>query len=183
MHVCQPKTTGQVCPPKGRKSLSFLVYSNDVFSLIESWNIFSFYLLLNILGWHWLRKLYSFWVYNSIVHPLYSAFGCLPLEVKSPSVARYLTPFTLYGPTPFPSGDRHTVVCVYLSCLIICCFQFYIPHTSEIIWFLTLSDLFYLVWYPQDPSMLLKMAAFPFFSFKCQSWKENVEVIHPTLLF
>ena len=39
---------------------------------------------------------------------------------------------------PLPSGNHYTLVCVYE-------FQFYIPHTSEIIWFLAFSDWFILL--------------------------------------
>ena len=34
---------------------------------------FSFFFLLNLLGWHWLIKLHRFQVYNSIIHHLYVA--------------------------------------------------------------------------------------------------------------
>ena len=30
-----------------------------------------YYFLLHLLGCHWLIKLYSIWVYNSIIHRLY----------------------------------------------------------------------------------------------------------------
>ena len=68
---------------------------------------------------------------------------CLPPKVKSSSLTMYLTPFTLYySPTPFP-----LVTTILLSvsvsfcyfCVFICCFQFYIPHMSEIIWFWAFS--------------------------------------------
>ena len=41
--------------------------------------------------------------------------------------------YPLLPPNPFPSSNHHTVVCVYES-------QFYIPHMSEIIWFVAFSD-------------------------------------------
>ena len=41
--------------------------------------------------------------------------------------------YPLLPPSPFPSSNHHTVVCVYES-------QFYIPHRSEIIWFVAFSD-------------------------------------------
>ena len=76
---------------------------------------------LNLLGWHWLIKLHRFQVYNSITHHL--CIVCSPPQIKSPSITIYL-PFTLFylpHPTPFPSGNHHTVVCVHDSfflCLI-----------------------------------------------------------------
>ena len=44
--------------------------------------------------------------------------------------------------------------------LFTCFFQFYIPHVNKIIWFLTFSVLFHLVWYSQGPSIFLQMAVF-----------------------
>ena len=102
------------------------------------------------MGWHWLIRLYRFQVYSSMIHHLY-----IVLCVYHPKLNLlyhhifYLTPFTLYDPpTPIPSGKDHTVVCVYeflsvwFFCSFICCFQFYIPHMTEIIWFLIFSDWF-----------------------------------------
>ena len=63
--------------------------------------------------------------------------------------------FLLY-PHPYPSANHHTVVCVYE-------FHFYIPHMSWIIWFLAYSDLFFLVWYSQGPSILSQRAVFHLF--------------------
>ena len=59
-----------------------------------------------------------------------------------------------------------------------CCFHFRFLHINEIIWYLSFSDLFYLMWCPQDPSMLSQMA--PFLSF---SWPNNVCVCVPQLLY
>ena len=39
--------------------------------------------------------------------------------------------------------------------------SFYIPHAHEIIWYLTSSDLFCLIRYSQDLSMLLQVSVFP----------------------
>ena len=51
-----------------------------------------------------------------------------------------------------------------MFCWFICCFQFYIPHISEIMWFFTFSNLYHLAWYSQGSSM----AAFHLFL--CQSY-------------
>ena len=44
----------------------------------------------------------------------------------------------------------HTLICVLLQ----------IPHINDIIWYLSFSDLFCLVWYFLSPSMLLEVALF-----------------------
>ena len=82
-------------------------------------------------------------MYNSIIHDLYITL-CVQHRKSNLLPLQYIwPPFILYyPPTPLPSGNRHTVICVYdfcclLSCLFICSFQFYIPRISEIIWFLT----------------------------------------------
>lgn len=62
---------------------------------------------------------------------------CPPPKVKY-SVTIYLDLFTLYYTHHLPSGNHHTVLCVYG-------FQFQIPHMSEIIWSLALSFLLAIV--------------------------------------
>ena len=50
---------------------------------------------------------------------------------------------------------------------------FKIPHKSDIIWYLSLSDLLHLVWQPQHPSILLQMALLHSFL-----WKSNIIYIY-----
>ena len=59
---------------------------------------------------------------------------CVPITHSQIIFSHYIvapSPFTLLP--PFPSGNLHAAFCVYE-------FQFYIPHTSEILWFLAFSD-------------------------------------------
>ena len=80
----------------------------------SSWVFLSNYfsLLLDLLGWHWLIKLYRFWVYSAITHHLYIVLCvCHPKStLPSPSIAP-LPSSTSPTPHPFPSSDHHTVVC------------------------------------------------------------------------
>ena len=46
------------------------------------------------------------------------------------------------------------LITIILSSL--CDFQFYMTHTSEVTWFLTFPDLFYLAWYSQGQFMSLR---------------------------
>ena len=73
-------------------------------------------MLLNLLGWHWLIKLYRYQSEHFYsTSPVY-CIVCSPFRVKSPPTTLYLTPFTLYylpSPLLFPSGNHHTIVCVY----------------------------------------------------------------------
>ena len=87
---------------------------------------------LNLLGWHWLIRFYRFQVYISMIHDLYIAL-CLHLKPNHPPSPWIRPPLPFTAPRPLPSGNHHTVVCVY-EC------QFYIPHESEIIWFLAFSN-------------------------------------------
>ena len=53
------------------------------------WNSLIFiYFLLNLLGWHWLIKVYRFQVYNSIIHHLY-----IVLWVHHPKSSLLPSPF------------------------------------------------------------------------------------------
>ena len=87
---------------------------------------------LNLLGWHWLIRFYRFQVYISMIHDLYIAL-CLHLKPNHPPSPWIRPPLPFTAPRPLPSGNHHTVVCVY-EC------QFYIPHMNEIIWFLVFAD-------------------------------------------
>ena len=61
---------------------------------------------------------------------------CPPPKVRPSSITIHVSPFTLYCPNSLlPSGDHPTIVCVHK-------FQFYIPHMSDITWFLDFSDYF-----------------------------------------
>ena len=64
------------------------------------------YLLLSLLGWHWLIKSCRFGV------QLYNTGYCIVFT--TPSQVSFHPLFTLlYFPHPLPSGHQHTVVCVY----------------------------------------------------------------------
>ena len=54
--------------------------------------------------------------------------------------------------------SQYLWVCFYFVHLF--CFVFRIPRISEIIWYLSFSDLFHLEWCPLGPSMLCQMARF-----------------------
>ena len=113
---------------------------------------------LTLLGWHWVTKLYRFSVYSSVVHHLYIAL-CVyhPKSNLLPSPCVWILPLLTLSPL---STCPCLWVLVCLSCLFACCFQFYIPHMREIIWFLTFSDLLRWAEYSQGPPMLLQRAAF-----------------------
>ena len=74
---------------------------------------------MKLLWWHWLTKLYRFWVYNSIIR-----HGYILLCVHHPSHVSFhhhLLPFTLFHllQPPFPSGTHHPVVSMrFFLCLI-----------------------------------------------------------------
>lgn len=90
------------------------------------------------MGWHWSIRLCKFQVYTSMTHS-------------------WATLVLYYVPTMLPSGNCHTIVClwafVYLF-LFICCFHFnLIPHMCEIIWVTFSVWLICLAWYSQSPSM------------------------------
>ena len=70
--------------------------------------------LLNLLGWHWLIKLYRFQVDNSTIHHVY-----IVLCVHHPKSSLLPSPFNLPlpllpPPTALSSDNHHTVVCVHL---------------------------------------------------------------------
>ena len=101
--------------------------------------------LLSILGWHWLIKLYRFWVYNFIIHHLFivlcvhhskSSLLPSPFILSLPSSTSPHTPFHLVitqllsvsinflaksfylftqPPTPYPSDICHSVLSIYDS--------------------------------------------------------------------
>ena len=75
------------------------------------------------MEWQWLRKSYRFLVYNSMIYYLYITLCVYHPKWKS-SVTGYLAPFTLYWPLLlFPSGNHHTVVCVYEFLLLLSCIK------------------------------------------------------------
>ena len=86
--------------------ISFFFFSEVIF---EQRSFFK----LNLVGCHWLTKLYRFHVYSSTAHHLYSVLVfTTPSQV---SVQHHLSP--LY-PAPHPSNflspqHYHTVVCVH----------------------------------------------------------------------
>ena len=65
------------------------------------------------MGWHWLIKWYRFQEYNSIIHHLYIEL-CVHLLKSSLLPSPFILPFpSSTSPQPLPSGNHHTVVCVY----------------------------------------------------------------------
>ena len=87
------------------------------------------FIFIKFIGWHWLIRLYRFQVYICV-----NSLMCIALHahlLKSNHLPLFSFPFTTTH--PLPSGNHQTVVCVY-EC------QFYVPHMSEIIWFLAFSD-------------------------------------------
>ena len=66
--------------------------------------------------------------------------------------------YTLH-PTPQTTHLFSIPVSLLLFCYITSCI-FQIPHVSDIMQYLSLSDLFHLAEYPLGPSMLLQMAEF-----------------------
>ena len=72
---------------------------------------FKFY--LNLMGWHWLIKLYRFQVYSFIIHHVCFIVRSPP-QIMSFSFTIYFPyTFSYLPPPPFPSGNHHTVVCVW----------------------------------------------------------------------
>ena len=76
-------------------------------------------------------------------------------------------PFCLFcpSPLPFPLAITHlfsvsvSLFLPFCVCLLLWfLFFFKIPYISEIIWYLSFSDLFHLAQYPLGPSMLSQMA-------------------------
>ena len=71
---------------------------------------------LNLLGWHWFIKPYRFQVCNSTkCHLLTASCARCPRQSLFASLFMPLLCLPPHTPTPFPSGDLHTVVCVYVS--------------------------------------------------------------------
>ena len=130
---------------------------------------------MNLLGWHWLIKLYRFQVYNSIIHLLlYCVFTTtgqfsfhhylsplyplLPPPPASPLVILILlsvsvrvcflffllTCFTFFTqPLQPPTPWRHQSIFIYDSAsTLLVYFVHWVPHMSEIIWYLSFSDWF-----------------------------------------
>lgn len=81
---------------------------------------------------------YKFQVYSSVIcHVLTTPrLGSFRHHISDP-----LHPLPLPS-TPLPSGDRHSVVCIYeFVCLFLCSFVpfRFTSHMSEILWFLSFS--------------------------------------------
>ena len=76
---------------------------------------------------------------------------CIGRQVLNHCATREALALTYFFPfsTSLPSGDGLFVVCIYNSVSVLLrlfiCFNFQIPHISEIIQYLSLSDLFHLV--------------------------------------
>ena len=127
---------------------------------------------LNVLGWHWLIRLRRFQVRVSMVQGL-----CVALCTRHPQSNHLLSPcsfvWALYPSlprTPLPSGNRHTVVCVWV---LVCLFFLFVHYFLSVLYpthewnhrvlnFFCLT-LFCLASYSQGPSILLQMAVFHLF--------------------
>ena len=70
----------------------------EILSLESGDSESTFLFLLNLLGWHWLIKLYRFQVYDSIMHHLFIVF-CV---FTTPSQVSFS-----YLPARYPSGNHH----------------------------------------------------------------------------
>ena len=102
-------------------------------TLLTSLGSFPF---IKILEWHWLIRLYTFQVYTSMTHDLHIAL-CAHHPKSNHLPSPYIWPlYLLLLPTSLSSGNYHAVVCVYefVFVFLVCCFQFYRPHMSKIIW-------------------------------------------------
>ena len=56
--------------------------------------------LLDLLGWHWLIKIYRFWVHSSIIHHLYIIF-CVHCPKSSLLPSPFIPPLPSF-PSPHP---------------------------------------------------------------------------------
>ena len=99
-----------------------------------------FLFLLNSSGWHWLIKLYRFQVYTSKIYHLYNV-SCVHYSMSSLVPSLFIIPPYpfLPHPTPFPSGNHHTLFCELLLLFVLFCF-FEQPTFENISW-LTLAGM------------------------------------------
>ena len=84
-------------------------------------------ILLNSLGWHWLVRLYRFWVYISKIYHLCIA-SCAHEPKSNHLLSWYAGPLSLYYPYPLPSGNHHMSF-VSVSCLFAFLFSSYIAFS------------------------------------------------------
>ena len=116
--------------------------NNNKTSLLQGINVgtenihfsFLFYFLLNLLGEHWLIGSCKFQVYIFMIHGLYIAL-CAHHWKSNHLLSAYIWP-------PYQSTTLHnfppvTTVLLFIG---ISEFQFYVPHVTEIIWFLAFRD-------------------------------------------
>ena len=144
-----------------------------------------FFFVLNVLGWHWLVRLYRFQVYISVVQDLHIVLCahyaksshllwpdiCPPL----PSSSSSNPPFSLVTNILF-------IVCVYelLFVLLVQLFSVLYLHMNEVIQFLSfLSDLLCLAQYSQGWSMWLWMVVFRLFLWSSIHWVRVPHLLHP----
>ena len=110
LFIFQPMTACKLCHTLPKKRPCMTLRASRLQTLPWSWVLS---LKLNLLWWHRLIKLYRFEVDNSIVHHLY-----IVLCVHHPKSSHLSSPFThplpsSMPPFPLPSGNHHTVFCVY----------------------------------------------------------------------
>ena len=122
--------------------------------------------LLNLLGWHWLIRLYRFQC--TFLWYMFCMLHCVPTTQSQILCCHHIFDplYSLLPPTPLPSGKYHITVCVYKG--FFCSFvAFSLCPTYE--WNHMVVNLFYRTyftsrWYSQDLSILLRMAVFHLFS-------------------
>ena len=120
---CLPPNPGQSKGPgfhfvafSNERLSAFILFGNVVAAKAASLRTIFFLLLLNLLGWHWLIKLYRFQVYKSIPQHLYIVLcvtycHCLSCLLASTS----LHPGSPLGITTLLSVSMDLGVCLFLT--------------------------------------------------------------------
>ena len=118
--------TGMPITGLGAHPKSKMISSPDPYWI---WRPYFFPFLIKLLGWHWSTGSHRLQVYMSMIQDLHSVLCTYHPESSHP-----LPPYGMPPPPPPPSlwQPPH---CYVHKC------QFSIPHISEIIWFLTFSDI------------------------------------------
>ena len=108
-----------------------------------TFNVFFKKFLSDLLGWHWLIKLYRFQVHCSMIHHLY-IISCVHQPKSSLLLSPFIPPLpSSPAPTPFTSDNHHTVVCVCegFFCLILSSFLYSSPLHTTPFWELSVCSL------------------------------------------
>lgn len=138
-----------ICNVKSYHLFSFLwiiyLFSFKIFKYLKYLDLLFFNILLNnfiivfycLLMWHWLIRIHRFQVHISTVRGLHTA--CVSTIQSQVTFSHHV--FQLFylflSPHPYFSGNHHTDWCLCLwlclSCLLVCCSQFSIPHMTKIL--------------------------------------------------